>query len=451
MELTAFFPFFVAMLFWALRSPNHWLATTGFACFLQGASPVMLSAGGRLSGMAPAYALVCVGVLHQLLRRRNAASADSENRWSAPHIWLWVFTLIGISGAVLLPRVFEGVAHAMQPRGTINTTLMSVVAPSGTNLIQAFYLALNLALFSLASHAVTQDPNGRRHALNGIAFGLAFACAMAAYQLVAHYTGLPWPREIINSNTGVGQFPDQMAGSIKRLTATFWEPSLLGYNFVGCLGLFLLGGRNPALGIVALCVLLLSTSSLGYFGLMALLAFWLVADRQRASASMKWRVVFGVVIVGTAFVVIDQMALQGEVLTSMVLNKGESSSGVGRSFANWAAMQTFLESGGLGVGVGSARASSFVATLLATMGLPGLLVFVAFAVSLVLSCYRSGDRESMQLCYGLVGLLLVWAIAIPDFVQALFWFMAGVAAGHVRSLAPRAVAAHPEVVACPAK
>ena len=79
-------------------------------------------------------------------------------------------------------------------------------------------------------------------------------------------SGLPWPTEIINSNTGVGQFPDQMAGSIKRITSTFWEPSLLGYNFVGCLGLFLLGGRAPALGVFALCVLMLSTSSLGTSG-----------------------------------------------------------------------------------------------------------------------------------------------------------------------------------------
>lgn len=451
MELTAFFPFFMAMLLWALRSPRHWLATTGFACFLQGASPVILSAGGRLSGMAPAYMLVGVGLLHYLLRQKRALPDNNEQRWSAPHIWIWVFTLIGVTGALLLPRVFEGVAHALDPRGTLNTTIATVVVPSGTNVIQAFYLLLNVAVFSLASHFVARDRDGIRHALNGVAAGLAFACAMAVYQLVAHYTGLPWPREIINSNTGVGQFPDQMAGSLKRLTSTFWEPSLLGYNFVGCLGVFLLGKRNPVLGAVALCVLLLSTSSLGYFGFVALLAFWFLLQREGPTSGAKWRVALAVVALATTFIVIDQVALDGIVLTNMVLNKGATSSGVSRSYANWMALQTFLESAGIGVGVGSARASSFIATIMATMGVPGLLAFAAFAATLVIACFRAGDRDSMQLFYGLVGLLLVWAMAIPDFVQALFWFLAGVAAGHLKRTAPQSAAARPETFACAAK
>src|SRR4029077_14749672 len=120
-------------------------------------------------------------------------------------------------------------------------------------------------------------------------------------QLIAFYTGLPWPTEIINSNTGVGQFPDQMAGGIKRITSTFWEPSLLGYNFVGCLGLFLLGGRAPVLGVLALCVLMLSTSSLGYFGLVALVMVWLVLDK-RSSGGAKARVASALVLVCLTFI-----------------------------------------------------------------------------------------------------------------------------------------------------
>jgi hypothetical protein len=435
MEITAFLPFFMVLLIWAMRSQSSWLAATGFACYLQGASPILLTAGGRLSGLAPAYVLLGIGLFHYLREQsrfvpRNERFAAS--RLSTPHLWLLAFSVIGVVGAVVLPRLFNGIAHAMPTRGSLDFGVMTPVQPSGTNYIQAFYLILNLMLFSMAARIVVTAKEGLESAMRGVALGLALACALGLYQVVAYYVGLPWPTDIINSNRGVGQFPGQMAGSIKRISSTFWEPSLLGYNFVGSLGVFLLGARNLRLGVVALCVLLLSTSSLGYFGLLALLVVWLLTD-QRTASKTKWRAATAVVAVCGVFLVIDQLALDGQVLTKMILDKTESSSGVGRNRANYLAMQTFIESAGLGVGVGSARASSFLATLLATTGLPGVLTFIGFSVSLVAACFRKADRVSIQLGYGIVGFLIVWAIAIPDTIQPLFWFIAGIAAGYTHS------------------
>lgn len=451
MELTAFLPFFLVLLAIALRSPLHWLAATGFACFLQGASPFVLTAGGRLAGMAPAYLLTAVGLLHYLRERLRlgAGQPGAMRGWSVPQLWLWAFTVIGVVGAVFLPRVFAGVAHAMGSRGSINEAAFTPVAPTGTNIIQAFYLVLNLLLFSIASCLVAVHEHGVRWALKGVACGLAFACLLGLYQLIAFHMGLPWPTEIINSNTGVGQFPDQMAGSIKRITSTFWEPSLLGYNFVGCLGVFLLGGRAPALGVLALCVLMLSTSSLGYFGLVALVAIWLVLDK-RASGGAKARIATAVVCTCLTFIAVDYLWLDSQALNDLVLNKADSSSGVGRSTADSLALRTFIESAGLGVGVGSTRASSFLATLLATTGVAGVLAFGAFAVTLVQACYRRPDSESRQLCFALIGFLIVWMIAIPDLVQATFWLMAGVAAGHLRRQEQVSIAEREGALPCPA-
>ncbi len=451
MELTAFLPFFLVLLAVALRSPLHWLAATGFACFLQGASPFILTAGGRLAGMAPAYLLTGVGFIHYLRERMRIGSNDAipVRGWTAPQLWLLAFTAIGLLGAVFLPRVFAGIAHAMGSRGSINEVAFTAVSPSGTNIIQAFYLVANLMLFSFASYLVATREGGLRWALKGVAYGLAFACLLGLYQLLAYYTGLPWPTEVINSNTGVGQFPDQMAGGIKRISSTFWEPSLLGYNFVGCLGLFLLGGRAPALGVFALCVLMLSTSSLGYFGLVGLVGVWLLLDK-RVVGGVKLKIGAAVAFTCLAFIGIDYLLLDSRALQDLVLNKADSSSGVGRSTADALALETFIESAGLGVGVGSTRASSFLATLLATTGLPGMLTFCAFAGTLVMACYRQPDAESRQLCFGLIGFLIVWFIAIPDLVQATFWLVAGVASGHLRRQAQATTAQQPVTLPCPA-
>jgi len=74
--------------------------------------------------------------------------------------------------------------------------------------------------------------------------------------------------------------------------------------------------------------------------------------------------------------------------------------------------------------------------LLATTGVPGFLAFMAFSTTLILQCRRAGDRESRELGLGLTGFLIVWLIAIPDVVQALFWLVGGVAAGHLRRQVP---------------
>jgi len=438
MELTAFAPFFLVLLVLAMRSPLHWLAATGFACFLQGASPFMLHAGGRLAGMAPAYLLTAIGICHYARLRMETHRQPVPREWWAPPVFLVAFTLLGVLGALLLPRVFAGAAHAVASRGSLNSLLLVPVAPGGTNIIQAFYLLLNLLLFTCASAVVAARAEGLRWALRGVSAGLVCACLLGLYQLLAFHAGLPWPAEIVNSNTGVGQFPDQMAGGIKRITATFWEPSLLGYNFVGSLGIFLLGGLGIRAGLLALGVLLLSTSSLGYFGLLALVALWMLFDD--GNARIKGRVALALGAVVAAFLVADQVLLDGMVLRELVLNKAESSSGLGRGAADRMALQTFLESGGLGVGVGTTRASSFIATLLATTGIVGVVCFLGFALTLIAACRRAGTREARALGLGLSGFLIVWIIAIPDVVQALFWFVAGVAAGHVRRLPqPRAV------------
>jgi hypothetical protein len=452
MELTLFLPFFLVIAWVAMRSPLHWLAATAFSSFLMGASPFMITAGGRAAGIAPAYLLTMMGAWHYVRERMNplALRAPVTREWFAPSVWLWAFTVIGVIGALFLPRVFNGVAHAMLSRGSINNATLIPVAPGGTNFIQAFYLILNLALFTIASTIVASRKEGIEWALKGIAAGLLCSCVIGLYQWVGFYAGLPWPMEIINSNTGVGQFPDQMAGPLKRISSTFWEPSLLGYSFVGCLGIFLLGARKVSLGLLALCVLLLSTSSLGYFGFAALVLTWLVSDKG-TSAGFKFRVALSLAAVCVCFVLADQLLLGGMVFDQLILNKAESSSGVGRSTADRFALITFMESGGLGVGVGTTRASSFAATLLATTGAPGFIAFMAFAFTLLMALRRAGDKVSRELQLGLTGFLIVWIIAIPDVVQALFWVLAGAAAGHLRrQTVAAAVPAAMEAAPCPA-
>jgi hypothetical protein len=384
-------------------------------------------------GVAPAYLLLVVGVMHDLRLRLQptgpAAARQLSRVSSAPLLWLWGFTLVGAIGALLLPRVFEGLAHAMPTRGSIDSGDFFLVEPTSTNIFQGFYLLLNLGLVIVVARLTALGAVDLRNVLRGLAWGAAIAAGLGLYQLVAHHSGLPWPKEVINSNTGVGQFPEQMAGSIKRLTATFWEPAGLSFHFVGTIGIFLAGGLAWPLGLLVLLVQLLSTSSVGYIALALLAVVWLLASS--AAPRHKVAVLLGCVGMAVVFVAADLVLSGGAITKEMIIDKASSSSGVNRGHANQLALQTFVESWGFGVGVGSARASSFVATLLATTGWLGMLTFGAFVFTLLRGLLRSPGADARALAFGLSGFLIVWTIAIPDIGQALFWVVAGAAVGHL--------------------
>jgi hypothetical protein len=414
------------MAIYAACSPARWVIATAVLCYFQGSSPFIVVGGGRISGIAPAYAMLMVGFVHYLFLRRKRIESEEI---SYIHMWLWAFTAIGVVGAFLLPRLFDGTVLAMPLRGSLDSGKAYPVSPSSGNAIQSIYLLLNLAIFTLVSKFLSVGAVTPKEAINGIKVGAALSCAAGAYQVVAYYTGSYWPVEFFNSNIGVGQFPDQVVFGIKRISATFWEPSVLSFHFIGSIAMMLFGGAGVAIGILLLLVQIMSTSSVGYLSLIliCLLAPYFSTLPQKS----KIKLLSGVLVIIVGFVLADLLFTSGTVTQKLLIEKGESSSGVNRSLANHLAAQTLLDSSFVGVGVGSTRASSLLFTMLATTGLPGLLCFSGFFYTLIRSSWKEGGVNGKALAFGLIGFAIVWVISIPDIAMAVFWFVGGLAAGNV--------------------
>src|SRR5882724_7170909 len=115
MGITLFAPIFLAFFLYACRGERQWAMATITSSFLQAATPVLVSAGGRITGIQTAYALLPLGVLHlvldQLRQSRQTDShtsrADSRGTWiiGLPDALLLATTAVGVGGAILLPRV----------------------------------------------------------------------------------------------------------------------------------------------------------------------------------------------------------------------------------------------------------------------------------------------------------------------------------------------------------
>jgi len=406
------------------------MASTLVAMFLQGATPVLITAGGRLSGIAPAYALLIVGLCHFVIRNsRRSEPGTSAPGVQAPLMWLCSFTVIGVLGALFLPRLFEGVVVVLPPAFGLDTAFVEPVRPSGRNLIQAFYLICNVLLFYLCSWAVRTKLVSVDQCVRGIGLGVLISASLGLYQVLGFTLALPWPAAIINSNLGLGQGYVQTAFGIIRMSATFLEPSLLAFHFLSVFALFGLGLHRWWLGALIVFCLLLSLSSSAYIGLLILLPFALIISgraRERSTA------VIGLLIFGALAVsayVVDQIWTNGDLFRSLVVDKLDTTSGLARTRASWVGWNAFLDSWGLGVGIGSIRVSGLPLTLAATVGLPGMVCLAGFMVTLLRMCLATPDKTSRAFALGLIAVLLVWVLAVPDLSIAYAWALTGLAHG----------------------
>ena len=429
MYFTAFFPFFAILVAYSFRGPNHWAFAMAVACFFQSASPVLVAAGGRVSGIAPAFVLMFVGLCYVYGALYVTEQRHRFKMLKAPStIWLFLFVVVGVAGALALPRLFEGAVRVLPPREGLDSGFTVPLAKSGTNYIQAFYLLCVFFLFASLRFLIEKGVVDRSSVIKGICYGAGLSVLLGTYQVLAYHSGLPWPASVLNSNIGVAQLLNQTAFGIKRMSATFLEPSQMSMHFLGAFGLIAFGLRRKVLGLWLMAALVMSTSSTAYVGLALLLLIWISLDLPTRARKVWPVAILSIVVIGIG-VLIDQIYFDSAFSDALLFNKIGSASGQSRLYADELALRTLFESFGLGAGVGSARASSLPATLLATVGIPGFVCFSAVVWVVLAQANLDKTDDGRAVFFGLIGLLIGWGLSIPDLNFPLFWLLAAVATG----------------------
>jgi hypothetical protein len=72
----------------------------------------------------------------------------------------------------------------------------------------------------------------------------------------------------------------------------------------------------------------------------------------------------------------DEKALDpfSRLFEAMVINKASSASGMERAYWNWQSLQSLVDTVGLGIGIGSSRASSWIIAVISQLGILGAFV-----------------------------------------------------------------------------
>lgn len=431
-------------------------------------------AGGASIVLADAAALALFAIV--LTREGGVARLLGTMRPLQPGFFLLVLFAFCVLATMVFPRLFAGqtevfgIARVEGQVGIVTRPL----GPTNGNLTQLFRVSLGVMVFLALATVFRRAPDPGA-VVAALAVGTGVHATLGVLDVASHNAGAPGLLDPIRT-ANYAMADEQVMAGLKRMVGGFPEASAFGYHTMGLLGFWLQywfdGGRFRgslwfALGVVAL--LILSTSTAAYVAGAAFVTAFAALNAGRLVRRVVGRRV--VALLGL-LVVLAPIAATGLVLAyelspavgayfdRLLFDKLASDSGVERMSWNAQAIRNFLDTWTVGAGLGSVRASNWLLACLASLGLLGTALYLAFIGSVFLCAPPPGDRSRglpgdrrdeaaivvRALQAGCLALLLRALVtkSTPN-LELSFFAMAGLAAGLARGLrAPRPLAPEPE-------
>lgn len=403
-----------------------------------------------------------------LLRAFNIGGAAGLWRPMAPGsagfplLCLCVFALVG---AMFLPRALAGATYVYAiNRGAVdpNTPGMQPLGPVSGNLTQSVYFIGEVVVYSCMTVFLARR-NGFRHFAQAMLVLAGLNVVAAIVDLGSAAVGLNVLR-VIKTASYVMHDGDEVGG-LRRIVGTFAEASAFSYftlplfAFTANLWLFRYRPRITGFLMLASGVLLaLSTSTTAYVGFAAYLLVLLAGRCSRIAprSGSRKRSLFVIVaclgIIALLYGIVFKPAAVESIadfFNDTVVSKADSASGVERGSWNRQAFVNFFQTFGLGIGIGSARTSSFLLVLLSNLGILGTTFFGAFVWNCVATPIATrAPMIDRVVCYAsrqaMLAVLVTASISGTVFDLGPCFYMFAAAAGML-SAAPRRVPARQRV------
>nr|WP_112436870.1 hypothetical protein [Rhizobium sp. AN80A] len=408
------------------------------------------------SSVQPAHLFLLFVALSIFRGTQKTTPLADGLHFGRPGFWLGCLVLYGGLSAYFLPRLFAD-ATMIVPLGVADRPLTSGVvslAPVSSNLTQTVYLIADLACFLLVT-AIGSTTQGFRAIISGLIAYTALNIVFAALDVVTGAIGAQDMLQFMRNAQYVFHDNDKING-MKRIVGSWPEASAFAGTTLGAFGftstLWLCGRSSRwtgALALTSFALIILSTSSGGLVAAPVCLAIFYVtavirSGTSHGSANSSAVVIFAplvAVAVGLAVV------LQTDIFNSIydyidmaILSKSTSASGMERGAWNTHGMQNFFDTYGIGVGLGTARTSSFLVAVLSNVGIPGAvfyLLFIATALGPSGAMARSFTADvQLSARNGCLCLLTGSFIVGPTVdLGLLFFILAGLAASRPTSTA----------------
>ena len=447
MSFTAFGGVFMPLVFFVFLFRRQWLLPLlCVAAVLQSPSVFNLSLGGERYGVTP-FLLVATLVLFDL-----AATVRSTG-WQMPAtvmqrraVALWLaFGGVSILGALLLPHVFAdlGVFAPTDKQGVLAEQVP--LAWSISNLAQI----VNVILLMVTMLWVTQqqDPHLRTRMVQGVLMALAVSLLVGLQQRLGWNGLLPLGESFWASNPTYAQNFREWAGIVPKvswpLTEATYASAWYAAAFGGFIAVYFANVRRNAALLGALMAIFALANSLGAPGVLVVMVYslllcvallWMAARHPEWRGGIVYRLFLGALVTScvmlAGFLVLRHYGLEQHAqiaLRSVMQRWSEAALEGGRSAADEHALGLLWQTWGLGAGMGSNRASTYLAALAGNTGLIGAGLFVvalAYHCRALACAWRREHRSSALFFFGCtIAGVLAMLIAIPDQNWPIFWVL----------------------------
>jgi hypothetical protein len=223
-----------------------------------------------------------------------------------------------------------------------------------------------------------------------------------------------FPYAFLYNNSWYDQLYMQGVGRMMRLNSTFLEPSYCGAflsaSFWALLVLEGLKYKWLCMFVGVAFILNLSGTGMVSF-IFGFIVYILLFFRFRKTY------VFSFFTIGLLLIWIISEIGYFENMVSMLVNKKDSTSGSVRGAAAYLTWNAFLQTWGIGVGLGSIRGSSFLVSMLASLGVIGVLFFYRVYSYL----FRNMNGENKWVLIFMFIVLIGQFLSIPDINFSIMW------------------------------
>ena len=410
-----------------------------------GASTVSLSSLGGAT-IAPAYLFLGFYAIRLLASSDGVEAIIRELKPIRPAFLLLLLTFWAVASAFFLPRMFQGVIQVFTLSRAEASLTEVPLRPGSGNISQAIY-AIGGFMMALITAVLCRKPGGYQTALRSLQIISAIDVVAGLLDASNSVTNATVILDIFHTG-GYSFLTEVELGGVKRITGLMPEASVFAsfslQLFAANAVLFLWRIEPYFTGPTAAILGLLiagSTSSAGYIGLSAFSVAFGAYAMISAGAAHRVRPILVLTFAVAAIAVAACFVLTltpgigntiSDIFTTALVNKSQSDSAIERGSWNTRAIGVFLETGGLGAGIGATRASNYALVLLSNLGLIGFLLFFAFILRSTMGRIAHptlGQGRALiwaARCGVLLGLVTNLAIGTVYDLGALFYCLLGV-------------------------
>ena len=394
-----------------LNGARFAIAALCLSTLLGAAAALQLPALGG-SSIQPSHLLVLFLVMTALLRPVQTQATLSTLAYPGPGFWFACYILFSVVSSFFLPRIFAGatlVYSSARDASGMMSTVAAPLAPGSSNLSQSVYLLGDLACFAVVAGFARL---GYARFIAKQLIVAAIVCfAFALIDLGTFQIGQSQLLNIIR-NANYTMHTAETIHGFKRIVGPFPEASMYGAvalaYFAFTLMLWLERVESRMAGLATLLIgptIVLCTSTTAYVAGAFIVCMFMLFCLKRLIGGPATKPHLTFLAITLFFIPCAIIALSlvpdawdsiSGLLATTVSDKLQSQSGEERTAWNTLALIAFVDTATFGAGLGTVRASSFIAALLSNVGLTGTLLFAVFVYSLVKASgrYKFGDRET---------------------------------------------------------